>query len=284
MTHTSAAELRGLGKTYRSFWRRPHVALAELDLTIETGQIFGLLGPNGSGKTTTMRLILGLLRPTVGEVRVFGRSPADPALCSELGFLPEDSPLFEFLTCFETLDHLAAVSGIPRKERRRRAEELLDRFGLRRARDRRVHALSKGMARRLGLAQALIHRPRFLLLDEPTSGLDPVGIQDVLDLLRELRAQSVTVLLSSHQLFEIESVCDRIGILRDGHLLLEGSVDSLLVDSDASEWRVTGEADALRRAEDAARAAGVSSLESSPAKRSLESLYRQTIQADREES
>ncbi len=277
MSASPTVELVGLGKTYRSFWRRPHVALRSLDLRIRDGEIYGLLGPNGSGKTTTMRLILGLLRPSCGQVRVFGREPAQADLRALTGFLPENSPLFDFLTCFETLDHLAALSGVPRRERRQRAGELLERFDLGAARRRRVHTLSKGMARRLGLAQALIHRPRLLLLDEPTSGLDPIGIQDVLELLLTLKDEGVTVLLSSHQLFEIETVCDRIGILRAGELRLEGSIDELLDEPQSRLWTLRGSEECLSRAEAAARAAGVETLESEPAKRSLESLYRSTL-------
>jgi len=226
-------EAVGLTKIFRDFWHRETaLAVDGIDFQIRRREIFGLLGPNGSGKSTTIKMILGLLRRSKGVLRVFGREPDDVAVKKRIGFLPEESYLYRFLNPVETLDYYGKLFGLQRKVRRRRSHELLDMVGLETAAHRTVGEFSKGMARRLGLAQALINDPEFLILDEPTSGLDPVGTRQVKDLLLDLGRRGKTILLSSHLLSEVEDVCDRMVILYGGRVRAAGTTESLLEDSD----------------------------------------------------
>mgnify|MGYP003731373161 CR=1 FL=1 len=224
----------GLTKVFKDFWRRARVeAVKNLDLEIRPGEIFGLLGPNGSGKSTTIKMILGLLHPTRGRVSVFGRPPDDVRTKSRIGYLPEESYLYRFLNARETLDYYGTLFQLPRAERRRRTEELLEMVGLRSAARRPVGEYSKGMARRIGLAQALINDPDLLILDEPTSGLDPIGAKLVKDIIVRLgRVHKKTILLSTHLLADVEQVCDRITILYGGRAQVTGSLDEVLVQRD----------------------------------------------------
>lgn len=220
---------QGLTKRFRDFWLRPRVeAVHELDLEIAPGEVFGLLGPNGSGKSTTIKMLLGLLFPSAGQVELFGRAPTDVQAKSRLGYLPEETHLYPFLNANETLDFYGRLFGLPRAERRRRADELIDMVGLSSERARPVGEYSKGMQRRIGLAQALINDPDFLVLDEPTSGLDPVGTRQVKDLLIELGRRGKTLLLSSHLLADVEDVCERVAILYGGRIVSQGRIDELL--------------------------------------------------------
>jgi len=193
--------------------------------------LFGLLGPNGSGKSTTIKLILGLLNRTRGRLTVFGREPHDVSVKKYIGFLPEESYLYRYLNSRETLDYYGRLFGLDRTTRRKRIEELLEWVGLSQVAHRPVGEFSKGMMRRIGLAQALINDPEFLILDEPTSGLDPIGTKQVKDLLVELRSRGKTILLSSHLLADVEDVCDRMAILYGGSIRAEGTADELLTDS-----------------------------------------------------
>jgi ABC-2 type transport system ATP-binding protein len=223
-----AVETRGLAKTYAgAFGRNPVHALRPLDLAVEEGAIFGLLGPNGAGKTTLVKLLLGIVHPTAGEGSLFGRSIREPAARSAVGFLPENHRFPEFLTARETLRVYARLAGVPDRERAARADALLARVRLEEAADRRVRTFSKGMMQRLGLAQALMNRPRLVFLDEPTDGVDPVGRREIRDLLLELRAGGTTLFLNSHLLSEIERVCTRVAILHEGRLVRDGTVEAL---------------------------------------------------------
>jgi ABC-2 type transport system ATP-binding protein len=234
-------ETRNLSKVYRDFWGRQKVrALKALDLEVRRGEIFGLLGPNGSGKTTTMKLLLGLLFPTSGEALVLGKPATDVTKNERIGYLPEESYLYKFLNAEETLDFYGRLFDMPAHRRRRRAAELIDLVGLSGAKRRQLREYSKGMTRRLGLAQTLINDPELVMLDEPTSGLDPIGTREMKDLILDLKAQGKTVLLSSHQLADVEDVCDRIAILHLGELKELGRVDSLLKVQDEVEIRCTG--------------------------------------------
>lgn len=225
-------EAVGLTKAFHDFWHRETaVAVDGIDFHIRRHEIFGLLGPNGSGKSTTIKMILGLLRRSKGVLRVFGREPDDVGVKKRIGFLPEESYLYRFLNPVETLDYYGKLFGLARRIRRRRSEELLDMVGLEAASHRTVGEFSKGMARRLGLAQALINDPEFLILDEPTSGLDPVGTRQVKDLLLDLGRRGKTILLSSHLLSEVEDVCDRMVILYGGRIRAEGTTEALLEDT-----------------------------------------------------
>lgn len=226
----------GLCKTFRDFWRRPRVeAVKDLDLEIKPGEVFGLLGPNGSGKTTTIKMLLGLLYPTRGRISVFGKPPTDVSVKARIGFLPEESYLYRFLVAHETLDFYGRLFRLPRRIRRERSDRLLDMVGLRHEASRRIGEYSKGMARRIGLAQALINDPEFLILDEPTSGLDPIGARQIKDLIRELGRKGKTILLSSHILADVEDVCDRIMILYGGQQQAAGDIGELLRKRDTTQ-------------------------------------------------
>ncbi|MFW6107137.1 MAG: ABC transporter ATP-binding protein [bacterium] len=218
-----------LTKVFRDFWHRSKVkALDRLNLQVRRGEVYGLLGPNGSGKSTTIKLLLGLLFPTSGAVRVLGRPPRDIQVKSRIGFLPEETYLYPYLDARETLDFFGRLSQLSRRERRRRVDALVDMVGLAGARNRPLREYSKGMARRIGLAQALINDPELILLDEPTTGLDPIGTREVKDLLAQLKERGKSILLCSHLLADVEDVCDRIGILYAGRLFAEGEVGQLL--------------------------------------------------------
>ncbi|QOJ15116.1 MAG: ABC transporter ATP-binding protein [Planctomycetia bacterium] len=230
MSVSAIIRVVGLSKTYLDFWRRARVrAVVDVDLAVEPGEIFGLLGPNGSGKSTTIKMILGLLHPTRGTVSVFGRPASDVRTKARIGYLPEESYSYRFLNARETLHYYGTLFQISRKERVRRIEELLDMVGLRGAARRPVGEYSKGMARRIGLAQALINDPDLLILDEPTSGLDPIGAKLVKDIIvrlgHELRK---TILLSSHLLADVEEVCSRVTILYGGRVQVAGTMQEVL--------------------------------------------------------
>ncbi len=221
--------VKGLSKTFSDFWGRPMVkAVDDLSFNVARGEIIGLLGPNGSGKSTTLKMILGLLRPTAGEVRVMGELATDVQTKERIGYLPEVTHLHGFLTPVETLDYYGSLFGYARKTRRARTEELLQMVGLTHAARRPVSGFSKGMARRVGLAQALVNAPELLILDEPTSGLDPVACREVKDLIAEFAKLGMTVLMSSHLLGDVEDICDRVLILDKGKLRAEGKVAELL--------------------------------------------------------
>jgi ABC-2 type transport system ATP-binding protein len=231
-------ETRALTKVYRDFWGRQKVrALKALDLEIKQGEVFGLLGPNGSGKTTTIKLILGLLFPTEGQVLVFGKDATDVAKNKRIGYLPEESYLYRFLNAEETLDFYGRLFSIPHNELRERVDRLIRMVGLQRARKRQLKEYSKGMTRRIGLAQALINEPDLIMLDEPTTGLDPIGTREMKDMILRLRDEGKTVVMCSHLLADVQDVCDRIAILYQGELKELGRVDSLLTVADVTQIR-----------------------------------------------
>ena len=229
-------ETRNLTKIYRDFWGRRTVhALKSLDLQINRGEVFGLLGPNGSGKTTTMKLLLGLLFPSDGEALIFGRDASDVRRNERIGYLPEESYLYKFLTAEEILDFYGRLFRMPAVVRRQRVGDLINMVGLGWAKKRQLKEYSKGMTRRIGLAQALINDPELVILDEPTSGLDPIGTREMKDLILSLKQQGKTVLMCSHLLADVQDVCDRIGILFQGELKEIGRVDSLLKVRDVTD-------------------------------------------------
>lgn len=230
-----AVHAEKLCKTFRDFWRRPRVeAVRGVDLDVPAGSVFALLGPNGSGKSTIVKMILGLLFPTSGKLEVLGASPRSVEAKRRIGYLPEESRLYPNLTPRETLGFYASLLGLPRATARRRIGELLEMTGLAHACDRAVGGFSKGMARRVGLAQALLNDPDLVLLDEPSSGLDPQGARQIKDLILALGARGKTVLLTSHLLADVEDVCSRIAIVFNGVLLAQGALDELLVRRDAT--------------------------------------------------
>lgn len=238
MSTDIVVETRSLTKVYRDFWgRRKKTALNALDLKINRGEIFGLLGPNGSGKTTTIKLLLGLLFPTAGDAFVFGEPALSVNKNERIGYLPEESYLYRFLNAEETLDFYGRLFNMPRDTRRERSEKLIDMVGLKNDKKRILREYSKGMRQRIGLAQALINDPELVILDEPTSGLDPLGTRWMKDLIKDLRKQGKTVLMCSHRLDDVQDVCDRIAILYDGDLQTLGGVQTLLEDSERLEVR-----------------------------------------------
>jgi ABC-2 type transport system ATP-binding protein len=241
MAGETVVETRALSKVYRDFWGRQKVrALKGLDLEIQKGEVFGLLGPNGSGKTTTIKLLLGLLFPTEGQALVFGKDATDVSKNARLGYLPEESYLYRFLNAEETLEFYGRLFDIPHDELKRRVDKLIRMVGLERARKRQLKEYSKGMARRIGLAQALINEPELILLDEPTSGLDPIGTREMKDMILGFKDQGKTVVMCSHLLADVQDVCDRIAILHQGELKELGRVDALLTMADITQIRAKG--------------------------------------------
>jgi len=229
-------ETRNLTKVYRDFWGRPKVqALKALDLQVHRGEIFGLLGPNGSGKTTTIKLLLGLLFPTEGESLIFNEPTSNVSKNERIGYLPEESYLYKFLNAEETLQFYGRLFKMPASQRNKRVGELIDMVGLTAAKHRQLREYSKGMQRRIGLAQALINNPELILLDEPTSGLDPIGTAEMKELIRDLREQGKTIVLSGHLLADMQDICDRIAILHRGELKELGKVTDLLSVQDVTQ-------------------------------------------------
>ena len=234
-------ETRNLTKVYRDFWGRQKVqALKALDLEVRRGEIFGLLGPNGSGKTTTIKLLLGLLFPTSGQSLVFGRDASEVQKNERIGYLPEESYLYRFLNAEETLDFYGRLFNMSGETRRERIESLIAMVKLEWARKRQLKEYSKGMARRIGLAQALINDPELILLDEPTTGLDPIGTREMKDLILRLKAEGKTVIMCSHLLADVQDVCDRIAILYSGELKELGRVEALLKVRDVTQVLASG--------------------------------------------
>lgn len=229
MSAEPVIEIRNLTKIYRDFWGRAKVkAVNSLSLEVKKGEIFGLLGPNGSGKTTTLKMLLGLLFPTEGEIKILGKPAHDVSKNEKIGYLPEESYLYRFLNADETLEFYGRLFNMSAALRRERRNKLIEMVGLQHARRRQLKEYSKGMTRRIGLAQALINDPELVILDEPTSGMDPLGTREVKDLILKLRDEGKTVIMSSHLLADVQDVCDRIAILYGGELKVLGGVQDLL--------------------------------------------------------
>ncbi|MGH7990546.1 MAG: ATP-binding cassette domain-containing protein [Limisphaerales bacterium] len=225
--------VRGLTKVFKDFWNRPKArAVDNVDFEVRRGEVFGLLGPNGSGKSTTVKLLLGLLNPTKGHIEVFNHSPRHVQTKSRIGYLPEESYLYRYLNSRETLDFFGNLFHLSKGERKNRAEQLLEMVGLGKTQTRAVGEFSKGMQRRIGLAQALINDPDLVILDEPTSGLDPIGCREVKDLIVALARRGKTVILSSHLLSDVEDVCDRVVIYYGGKIQAAGTLKELLATPD----------------------------------------------------
>src|SRR3954467_10284771 len=236
MSRDVIIETRNLTKVYRDFWGRPKVqALKALDLQVHRGEIFGLLGPNGSGKTTTITPLLGPLFPPWGDALIFNEPTSNVAKNERIGYLPEESYLYKFLNAEETLHFCGRRFKISASERTKRVDRLIDMVGLNAAKHRQLREYSKGMQRRIGLAQALINNPELILLDEPTSGLDPIGTAEIKELIRDLKTQGKTVVLSGHLLADMQDICDRIAILHRGELKELGRVSDLLTVQDVTQ-------------------------------------------------
>jgi ABC-2 type transport system ATP-binding protein len=204
------------------------LAVKDLNLSVRAGEVFGFLGPNGAGKTTTMNVLLGFVNATSGSASLFGVDVREPVARQRIGYLPELTYYYKFLTAEELLRFYARIFGIPRAQAGQRIEQLLKLVELESARKRPIKTYSKGMQQRVGLAQALINNPDLLILDEPTSGLDPLGRMKVREIIQRLKNEGKTVFFSSHELGEVETVCDRVAIINEGQLKVEGRVDDLV--------------------------------------------------------
>jgi len=268
-----------LTKVYRTFWGKTYVrALNKVNLEIYEGEIFALLGPNGSGKTTTMKLLLGIMFPTKGRVEVFGKSPRSVEIKKDIGFMPEESYLYRFLNADETLRFYANLMGLDRKTRKNRIDEVLQMVGLTEARRRRTREYSKGMSRRIGMAQVLLKDPKLVILDEPTIGLDPMGAREMKDVILDLKQRGKTVILSSHLLADVQDICDRIAILHRGDLIRTDSVENLLTIEDTWEIVAKNLTDQTRQKVRQVIQEGGGDLQKiGHPRESLESLFLKTI-------
>ncbi len=222
----------------REFQKTPKIALHGLDLDIKAGEVFGFLGPNGAGKTTTMNVLLGFVQPTSGSASLFGIDVRQPIARQRIGYLPELTYYYKFLTAEELLRFYGTIFGLSRVEMDKRIEELIKLVELGHAAKRPSKTYSKGMQQRVGLAQALINNPDLLILDEPTSGLDPLGRMKVREIIQRLKNEGKTVFFSSHELGEVETICDRVAIINQGELKVEGRVSELVQKHQASLEKV----------------------------------------------
>lgn len=269
-----------LTKVFKDFWGRPKIkALDSLSIRVEKGEVFGLIGPNGSGKTTTFKMLLGLLFPTSGTATLLGKPPTDVSVKARLGFLPEESYLYRFLNADETLDFFGRLFNLDRATRKKRTDELIETFGLGAARKRPLREYSKGMVRRVSFAQTLINDPEVIILDEPTSGLDPISSRQMKDLILDLKRKGKTILLSSHLLADVQDICDRLAILYQGQVRKYGAVRDILVlrDSVTMTFKELSE-EARARIEELARKEGARVVRCENTMETLEDVFLRTIQ------
>ena len=236
----SVIKTSSLTKMYGTF-----KAVDNLNLAVKQGEVFGLLGPNGAGKTTTILMILGLTDPSSGSVRILGLDPARQPLSvkARVGYLPDQIGFYEELTARENLIYTARLNGLPRKEAYPRIEEVLSRIGLSDVAEHRVATFSRGMRQRLGVADVLLKKPQLIILDEPTQGLDPEGAREFLQMVIDLKEEGITILLASHLLYQVQAVCDRVGLFHHGQMVLVGSVPELAHRVLGTAYRVIIEAD-----------------------------------------
>ncbi len=247
-TQSTVIQTTNLTKDYEVglFSRKKLRALDHLELVVEEGETFGLIGPNGAGKTTTLKLLMGLVFPTEGEAKILGKPIGCRDAKSEIGYLPEQPYFYDYLTGRELLHYFGQLFGLSRTERRARVEELLDKVGMTASGDVALRKYSKGMTQRLGIAQALLNRPKVVFFDEPMSGLDPIGRREMTLLIRELRDSGVTVFFCSHILSDVEQLCDRVAILNEGKLVEIGRLSEILdVSIQAIEVEVENLSEAL---------------------------------------
>lgn len=278
----NAAEIKNIHKSFPGHWGRGGVyAVKGVTFSIPEGSVYGLIGPNGSGKSTMMKALVGLLRPDEGQCRVFGRPATATANRREIGFLPENPYFYKFLTGAETVRFYGRLCGLGGRALRERTAEMLQWVGLEEAAGRRVGGYSKGMLQRLGLAQALVQHPRLLVLDEPTAGVDPIGSRAIRDIILKLKQQGMTVFLCSHLLEQVQEVCDRVGILYQGNLIAEGSMEELTQDQHRQEITLLNPSEELLARLQAV--AGKAWEGCQPARNSLENVFLRGIQAKRKE-
>jgi ABC-2 type transport system ATP-binding protein len=270
-----AISVQHLTKVYPIHFKREKVvAVRDLSLEVEAGHVYGLLGPNGSGKSTTMKIILGLVSPSKGRTEIFGRDSREVGSREEVGFLPENPYFYKFLTGKETILFYGKLCGLRGRALEDRAKELLEIVGLSDAADRRLGGYSKGMLQRIGLAQALVQRPRLLVLDEPTAGVDPAGSREIRDLILNFKERGMTVLLCSHLLSQVQEICDRIGILHQGILVREGRLDDLISVRNQTELILeNAPPELLARIQAEATAAGARLIEQRKPQTTLERFF-----------
>jgi len=271
-----------LTKVYRTFWGKTYIrALNKVNLEVYEGEVFALLGPNGSGKTTTMKLFLGIMFPTDGRVEVFGKSPRNVGIKKDVGFMPEESYLYRFLNADETLNFYGNLMGLDRGTRRKKIDEVLETVGLTEARKRRTREYSKGMSRRIGMAQILLKDPKLVILDEPTIGLDPMGAREMKDVILRLKERGKTVIMSSHLLSEVQDISDRIAILHRGNLIKTDSVENLLTIADT--WQIIARnlnEETREKVQEVIREGGGELEKIGHPRESLESLFLKTIKEE----
>ena len=277
-----AVSIDSVHKSFPGHWGKGGVyAVKGVSLSIPEGGVYGLIGPNGSGKSTLMKMLVGLLKPDEGSCRVFGKPASDPDNRREIGFLPENPYFYKFLTGEETVRFYGRLCGLRGAALRDRTEELLHLTGLEEAAHRRLGGYSKGMLQRIGLAQALVQKPRLLVLDEPTAGVDPIGSRTIRDIIVSLKAQGITVFLCSHLLEQVQEVCDRAGILYQGNLIAEGAMAELTEERDSVQ--ITLRAPSPELTEQIRQLAGDTWAGISPARSSLESVFLRGIRRKMEE-
>lgn len=274
---TPAVEVDQLTKVFALGRKKQYVvAVEDLSLTIGAGEVYGLIGPNGSGKSTTMKVVLGLMAPSRGSTRIFGVDSREVKSRNDIGFLPENPYFYKHLTGAETLKFFGKLCSLRGKELKNRVDEMLELVDLQDARNRRLGGYSKGMLQRIGLAQAMIQRPRLVILDEPTAGVDPVGSRKIRDLIFRLKDDGVSVFLCSHLLEQVQEVCDRVGMILAGKMNREGTVDELCQIADKTELILDGASpEILGKIREIA---GTTLLEEGHPKRSLEQLFLDMVE------
>ena len=273
----NAVEIQDVHKTFPGHWGKGGVyAVKGVSLSIPQGGVYGLIGPNGSGKSTIMKALVGLLAPDAGSCRVFGKPATAAANRREIGFLPENPYFYKFLTGEETVRFYGRLCGLRGAELKERTQEMLELAGLTEAAHRRLGGYSKGMLQRVGLAQALVQRPRLLVLDEPTAGVDPIGSRAIRDIILNLKEQGMTVFLCSHLLEQVQEICDRVGILYRGVMIAEGTMEELTRDQSRTELTLRNPSPELL--EQLRDVAGEAFVSAAPARNSLESVFLRGIQ------
>ncbi|MBC2601651.1 ABC transporter ATP-binding protein [Puniceicoccus vermicola] len=281
-----AITLKKLRKVFRSGAVRISsvLALEGLDLEVRGGEVFGLLGPNGSGKSTTIKICLDLVRPTSGECLVFGGKASQPKSRQRIGYVPEAPFFYGYLTGESLVQSMGRFSGLSGSDLRKRTGDVLETVGLLGAEKRPIRTYSKGMMQRLGLAQALVHDPDLVILDEPTAGVDPIGARQITEMIRLLKSQGKTVLLCSHLLSQVESVCDRVAILHRGRMLAEGTLDDLLHSTGSKPSLLFENRKDLAKGREVATAAGLQVEEGAATAHSLEEVFVNLVRENEKEN
>ena len=280
---TPAVQIENISKFFPIPLRRQRVqAVKNLSLVVEPGQVYGLLGPNGCGKSTTLKILLGLVTPNSGRALVFGKDSREYRSRRDVGFLPENPYFHKFLTAAELLSFHGKICGLSGKKLATRIDELIDLVGLRDARDRRVGGFSKGMLQRIGLAQALVHDPGLIVLDEPTAGVDPAGSHQIRDLILDLKKRGKTVLLTSHLLEQVQEICDRVGIMARGEMIREGALKDLVRVKNQTEFVIENSTPELAaQIQNLVAASSASLVAARQPERSLETVFLELTAGDR---